>query len=492
MRRATLGDLGAARWDVLVIGGGIYGAMAAREAALRGLRTALVERADFGSGTSQNSLKIMHGGIRYVQHLDFARLRASARERAFWLRAAPDLVRPLKFVIPLVGHGTRGPAAFASVAALYGLGTVGIDGTLPGVRVVGRARAQALLGAMAPEEMTGAGVWHDGQIEDTGRLLMAALRAATQAGALVANYVEAEALLRTAGRVEGAALLDRIAGTRGDVRADITLCCAGPAAAGLTVSALGPEARSRFPCFARAMNLVIDRPAGPYALGVISRSRADAIVKRGGRMYFFVPWGGRLMIGTHESPHEGTDLRDGLDASSAFLDEINVICPGLHLRPDELLHVHRGLIPADVDDARTTVRRLRSGTVIDHEAEVGVGGLISCTGVKYTTARLVAARMVTLVQARLGKGLPPRQGAARSLATRLPVISEPSHAGLQNWAARIEMAVRDEMAMSLDDVLWRRSTIGESGALRGASGMHLWREAACAAQTLGLPLRIAP
>ena len=499
MRRASLPDLAAARYDVLVIGGGIYGAMAAREAALRGLRTALVERDDFGGGTSHNSLKTIHGGIRYVQHLDFARLRASARERAFWLRAAPDLVRPLEFAIPLVGHGLRGPGAFAAVAALYGLGSAGAKGRgWPSTQVLGRRRAAALFGDVAPNGLTGAGLWCDGQVTDTNRLLLATLRAASGSGADIANYVEAEALIGSQGRVLGARLHDRIDGGQAEIHARVTLCCAGPATGALAGDLLGDTARARFPRFARAINLVLDRPAGPRALGVISRARADAVVDRGGRMYFLVPWQGKMMLGTHEALQSGDDPGDGRADSAEFLAAINAVCPELALGPSDVLHLHRGLIPADADDARSAVQRQTRGTLIDHFHADGTAGLISCVGVKYTTARLVAERMLGLAQAQLGSdragplGTSAREGARLSFSSPLPV--RPCDPGdLANpgaLAARIRTAMRAEMAMSLDDVLWRRSLLGETGALRGAGGDALWRQAERIAAPMGLPSRI--
>ncbi|MEM7710252.1 MAG: FAD-dependent oxidoreductase, partial [Pseudomonadota bacterium] len=176
MKRATVGDLATTSADVLVIGGGIYGLMVARDAALRGLRTVLVERDDWGGGTSHNSLKIMHGGIRYVQHLDIRRLRASAREQAFWQRAAPDLIQPLDFVIPLFGHGVKGPAAFAAAAAIYATASMGVRGPdYGGASVVGPAEAARRMGELAPEGLSGGGVWRDGQIVDANRLHLACL-----------------------------------------------------------------------------------------------------------------------------------------------------------------------------------------------------------------------------------------------------------------------------------------------------------------------------
>jgi glycerol-3-phosphate dehydrogenase len=495
MQRASISALAATPVDVLVIGGGIYGAMAAREAALRGLSTALVEQGDWGAGTSYNSLKVVHGGIRYVQHLDVARLRSSARERAFWQAAAPDLVAPLDFVIPLVGHGIKGPEAFAAAAALYTALSAGVCGPgYGGTGVIGRAEARRRLGDLAPEGLTGGGVWRDGQIRDANRLEFACLTAASEAGAALANYMEAVELLHHEGRVLGARLTDRTTGESAEVRAGVTLSCTGAHAAGLAAPVVGEQAAARFPAFARALNLVIDRPFGPSALGAISRSRADAVVDRGGRMYFLTPWEGKLVIGTHESPHPGGPWTPDpweLTADGAeFLDEMNHACPALALRPEEVILSYGGLIPADVDDARGTPRRQTRGTLIDHLAADGVAGLISSVGVKYTTARLIAERMVGLAQAQLDRGRPAEEGARLSFETPLPQVDlaalDPDDPSA--LAARIGRAMDAEMALSLEDVLFRRSRLAETGAFRGPEGDARRAAAEVAAAEAGLPL----
>ncbi|MCL6285286.1 FAD-dependent oxidoreductase [Ruegeria sp. 2012CJ41-6] len=469
MKRAGLSDLRTAPYDVLVIGGGIYGAMTARDAALRGLRVALVERGDFGAETSHNSLKLMHGGIRYVQHLDFARLRASARERAFWQFAAPDLVRPLEFVIPLTGYGIKGPEAFAAAATLYNIASTGLRGPdYPAARVLGRAAARNRLGDHAPDDLRGGGLWRDGQILDANRLQLAALRAASEAQADLANYMRVDGLRTEAGRVTGARLHDEVTGEEGEVSAHVILSCTGAAAAELAAPVLPEGAQARFPGFARATNITVDRPGGTYGLGVVSRARSDAVVDRGGRMYFLTPWRDKLIIGTHEAPGPGTHIppRAGKDIDD-FLGELDLACPSLALTRGDILHVYQGLIPADVDDSRGDVRRQTKGTLIDHRAADDVAGLISVIGVKYTTARLIAERAVDLAVAQLGRG-----GASPSLTTELPAVGlascDPDCP--DSTSGRVREAVQGEMAVTLADLVLRRMPLAETGGLRGSAG----------------------
>ena len=471
MQRASLDTLTQTSYDVLVVGGGIYGVMAAREAAGRGLRVALIDKGDFGSGISHNSMKVMHGGIRYVQHLDFSRLRDSARERSFWHRCAADHIRALPFLIPMFGYGIRGPLAFGAAAQLYNLLSRDLRRSdYPAARAIGPAAARAQLGDYAPPGLTGGGLWSDGQIRDANRLTLACLAAADAGGADLANYVEAVAFTTDSGRVTGARVKDHVTGAAGDIRATVTLSCTGTAAARLARQAAPQIPQDRFPQFARAMNIVVRRTPPKIGLGVVSTSRSDAVVDRGGRMYFLTPWQGQTIIGTYEAPHDGSESWSPTSEDiAAFVAEINTACPRMALTTDEVIHCYGGLIPADVDDAAGPKRQTR-GTLLDHSATDGVDGLISSVGIKYTTARLIAARSIDLALAQL-PGRVPRP--FDSLHTPLPVIGDTSFdpddpAALQ---ARVHAAVTHEFAMTLEDVVLRRSRLAETGGLAGGKGL---------------------
>ncbi|MFD2740025.1 FAD-dependent oxidoreductase [Sulfitobacter aestuarii] len=482
MKRASLDDLTARAYDVLVIGGGIYGAMAAREAVLRGYRTALVERDDFGSGTSHNSLKIIHGGIRYVQHLDFARLRASAREQAFWHSAAPDLIRPLEFLIPLTGWGAKGPGAFAAAALLHGAAARGAGArAFAGAGVFTPKTARRRMNGLAPAGITGAGHWRDGQIDDANRLLLATLEAAASGGGALANYMNVETLLRDGQNITGARAHDEIGGATGEVTARIVLCCTGAGTGDLVATGLPEQGAQIFPTFARATNLVLNCRFSDAGLGLVSRSRSDAVIDRGGRMYFLTPWRGLTIAGTHESPaRPGENPRDRAQMArdaAAFLAELNHACPALDLRQEDILHIHSGLIPADIDDARANVARSTRDSLVDHAVHHGVGGLISVIGVKYTTARLVCARALDRAETQLG---PKRRAGDASLDTALPQVAD-SDCRIDDAASlalRLRTAVDVEMARSLSDLVLRRSLLAETGAFAGAGGLPRLRSLA--------------
>jgi glycerol-3-phosphate dehydrogenase len=438
--KRDLAALAAREWDVAVVGGGIYGAAVAWDAAQRGLVVALVEREDFGAGVSWNSLKTIHGGMRYLQKLDFRRLRQSAGERRALLAIAPGIVRPLPFVVPTYGHGPTGREALA-------LGLVLNDGLtrdrnrglppdqrIPAARTVSPAEALRLVPGLERRGLTGAAVWHDAQASSTERLTLAFLHAAAGAGALAANHAEAVSLLRASGRVAGVAVRDTLDGRTLEVRARMVVNAAGPWAD--DVLARAGLRRAAAPLL-RARNVVLRRPpAVPFAVGARSE----------GRFLFLVPWEGRTIVGTSYEPAD-----DPPSDPMAFLDAAARAFPWAGIERALVTLVHEGLVPGRGGASGLSTRpRLH-----DHEAEDGLAGLVSLQGVKYTTARLVAERAVDLVIRRLGRETPACRTAVTPLEVARPLAGP--------IADRARTAVRDEMAVTLADAVLRRLDLGTGG-----------------------------
>jgi glycerol-3-phosphate dehydrogenase len=439
MRRDTK-SLRTREHDLLVVGGGIYGAAAAWDAAQRGLQVALVEREDFGAGASWNSLKTIHGGVRYLQKLDLVRLRDSARERRILLAIAPALVRPLRFLIPTSGHGLTGREALALGLMLNELLTAGRNRGLPpeqrigASRTVSAAEAGRLVPGLERRGLTGAALWSDAQAVSTERLTLAFVHAAAEAGACCANHAEVEDLLQAGGRVAGAAVRDSLSGESFEVRARLVLNAAGPWAEELLVRA--GLARPKAPLL-RARNLVLRRPPPlPFAVGARS----------GGRYLFLVPWQGRTLLGTSYEPAEAPP-----SDPITFLDEAAGAFSWAGLERGDLGLVHEGLVPGHHDASGLSSRpRLH-----DHELRDGLPGLVSMQGVKYTTARAVAQLAIDLAGRRLGRRLP----ACRTAVTPLSK-AEPLAGPLEE---RVRVAVRDEMALTLADAVLRRLDLGTAG-----------------------------
>jgi glycerol-3-phosphate dehydrogenase len=476
--KRDLGALSAREHDLLVIGGGIYGATTAWDAAQRGLATALVDAGDFGSGTSWNSLKTIHGGLRHLQHADVPGLRESAYERAALLRIAPALVAPLPFLVPAYGHGTRGREALAAGLAANDLLTLDRNRGLPPERRVPRSRllsrdeVLARLPGVERRGLTGGAVWHDAQVASTERLLVGFLEAAADAGAVLANHAPAVALLRAGSRVTGARVRDAETGRETDVRARLVVNATGP---DLTAFArlAGIE-----PCalpLLHAANLVLRRPVvAGQAVG--SRSR--------GRFLFLVPWAGRALAGTDYRP-----LAEGPVDVEAFFEEVRQAFSWADLDRSDVALVHRGRVPGE-GGAGGLLTRSR---LVDHEVEDGVPGLLSLLSVKYTTARGLAEQAVDLALRRLGRA-PVR---CRTAVTPLPA-ARPLAGPL---ADRARHAVDHEAARGLADAVLRRLDLGTSGTppatdvtvvLSAMAARLGWDEARCAAERQALQAACAP
>ncbi|HUU35965.1 MAG TPA: FAD-dependent oxidoreductase, partial [Vicinamibacterales bacterium] len=274
-------------FDLVVIGAGIYGALAAWEAASRGLSIALLDRADFGGGTSFNSLKTLHGGLRSLQSLNLRQMRLFVRERRAMALMAPHLVNRLPFCVPTYTHPTRNPLALRAALTITDLvardrndGVVDPELHLPRGRIVSRTECLRLNPLIGTDGVTGGAVWCDYQMRQPERIVVSAARSAHHAGAVVANYVEALAIRRSGGRLEAVAVCDAITGGTFEVRTRAVLNAAGPWAGGLLARLTGDQATAPAPRLSRAMNLVVDRITDTHACGGVVA----------GRYLFVVPW----------------------------------------------------------------------------------------------------------------------------------------------------------------------------------------------------------
>ena len=506
-------DLVNVKFDALVIGGGIYGACVARDAALRGLRVALVERGDFGGGTSFNSLKIIHGGFRYLQQLDFRRLRESVRERRYWLWAAPHLVRPLQFMIPTHGRTTRSPAALRAAAALYNLlsadrnrGLAALQ-RIPGGRTLPSEALQETMPGLAAGN-SGAAEWYDAQVVDTEHLLLACLRDAVAAGATIANYVDAKSLLGGSLAVTGARCADRVTGSEFDVRARVVVETTGPFTGNFSGQGTMPDHAQ-----VKSINLLVPRLGAAGAFGINAPSRSNSQATK--RLLFTTPWRGFSLIGTTHEVHTGRaeDCRLSEEDIACFLADINAAIPGADLTLNDVLWAYCGLIPAeDNGGGSRRTSGARRGRLADHAMNSGQAGLISVVGEKYTTARAMAERVTDrvlehlrfsprpcLVATRQLPGAPP-EGGIGWLAedfhrhVRQPLtppfqellesygtaysdvlgiaeyesLGESSPPAHELYRRRSLYGIRHEMAIHLDDLVLRRTDLAVRGLLPDA------------------------
>ena len=281
----NLSVLSGKKYDLVIVGAGIFGVCAAWEAVLRGLSVAIVDKGDFISATSANHFKMAHGGIRYLQHGDIPRVRESSRERSALLRIAPHLVKPLPIVIPTYGHGIKGKAFLGAGVIIYDFLTLdrnrGIQKNrmIPGGRFLSHQEVIELFPGIEKKKLTGGVVFCDGQIYNSPRLGMSFLRAAVEAGVDSANYVEVCSFLRNKSRIHGIKARNTLNGDEFEVRASMVLNTAGPWAHRVLESQLGVELNPR-PTFSRDLAFVVKRKTHhDYGIAFSTRTKdTDTII----------------------------------------------------------------------------------------------------------------------------------------------------------------------------------------------------------------------
>jgi glycerol-3-phosphate dehydrogenase len=395
-------------FDVLVVGGGIYGLATAYDAAQRGLAVALVERHDFGSGSSFNHLRTIHGGLRYLQSLDIARARESIRERRTLARIAPHAVRPLPFAVPVYRSLVRNKWAMRAGFLLDRVIAAGRNRGVPashrlrGGRVVGRGTAIQQFPGLRRQRLTGAAVYYDYVTTEADRLTFSYAIAAAEHGAALANYVEAVAPLVENGRVVGVSARDGLGAATVNISARVTVNATG-ARVDRLLQPLGIV--TSIPML-KAMNLVTRRDAGDEALGGRSST---------GRYLFLVPWRERALFGTWESdsPCDPDDTSVAERDVASFIAELNQAFPALDLTLADVTLVHRGVVPAKMKGGRAVLEG--HDQVRDHASQ-GVDGIVTVAGTKFTTARGVAERVTDMLMSKLKQPAV----ACRTASTPLP------------------------------------------------------------------------
>jgi glycerol-3-phosphate dehydrogenase len=513
-------------YDLLVIGGGIFGVCAAWDAALRGLSVALVDQGDFGHATSANCFKIVHGGIRYLQHGDIYRIRESSRERNALLRIAPHLVNPLPIVIPTYGHGLKGKEFLRTGCLVYDMVTFDrnrfLEDTqqrIPPSRLVSREECLSMFPGLNREGLTGAVMFYDGQMHSPSRLALSFLKSAVSAGADAANYVEATGFLRRGDRIYGVKATDRLTGNTLEVQGKMVLNTAGPWAERLLKVGMGLSLRRPL-SFSRDAFFTVARPlVNKCGLALQGASRdPDALFSRGGRHLFAIPWRGHTLFGVWHVVHSGSP--DGFEVTEndlrAFLAEINEVYPEFGLTLKDVSSWHAGLVLfGENNPGAKDLSYGKRSILIDHAADHDLEGLISVIGVRYTTARGVAEKAVDLVFKKFGKKAPRSMTAETPIwGGRIERFSEFSAQSLQQFPnglghsvasniihnygsewkcvmdyvngdpglaetisgtsvikAEVVHAVREEMALKLLDVVLRRTDMGNAG-FPGRTGLN--------------------
>lgn len=473
-------------YDVIVIGGGIVGAGIARDTALRGLDTLLLEKEDFGSGTTSRSTRLIHGGLRYLRQLEFGLVRQDLSEREVLLRIAPHLVHPLSFYIPI-------PNLSLNVAMFLGTtlyDVISFDKTLPNHTYLNRKKTLSEEPGLKVQGLQGSYVYSDCAIPLTERLNFETALSAAENGASVLNHARVTGLVREGGRITGVEVKDEITGEVKTARGKMVVN-----AAGHWVDSIKDMLFPNQPPYLRRTKGVHIMIPSVSNHALVLFSPVD------GRLFFVIPWEGYSLVGTTD-----TDYKDDLNAVYATREDVDYILEGLHLaypdvKIDDVYYAYAGLRSLALKPGKSASNTSRSHELIDHSKRDKLDGLVTILGGKITAYREVAKDAADLACKKLGNkaacttGEKPLPGAPALgqeeiywLAQKecLPVatvkhlaltygsrcrdvlhLAGQDKAGLQQVSkggpdivAQIWYAVKNETCMTVSDFMLRRSMIG--------------------------------
>ncbi|MFE0592744.1 glycerol-3-phosphate dehydrogenase/oxidase [Micromonospora echinospora] len=450
-RAADLRRLRAERFDVLVIGGGVTGAGAALDAASRGLKVALVEARDFAAGTSSRSSKLIHGGLRYLEQLEFGLVHEALTERGLLAtRLAPHLVRPVPILVPLPdGGGVRDLPARAWRRAYYGTGVAAYDAFaglfgggrgMPLHRHLTREGARRVFPSLRADQVAGAIRYFDGQVDDA-RLVVTLARTAASLGATMVTSARAVGLIRQAREVTGVRVRDLEAppgspDAEFEVHARTVIAATGvwsdDMSRMLNDVGLRPGLRVRA---SKGVHLVVPRSAITGETGLILRTPTSVL--------FVIPWGGHWIIGTTDTDwrldrsHPAASARD----IDYLLQQVNTVLDK-PLTTDDIEGVYAGLRPLLSGEADSTSKLSREHAVVEPML-----GLLLVAGGKYTTYRVMAGDVVDRAARRLGNVRPSR-------TADLPLLGADGYAAM--WRDRADLARRHGVPVGVLEHLLER------------------------------------
>lgn len=472
--KRQLEQLSDKEYDILVIGGGILGLFIAWDAALRGLFVALIDKGDFGGATSSNSLRIIHGGFRHLQSLDFRNVRRFMREQRIFMKLAPHLVRPMPVVIPVYSNNFLRKKSFAAAIRIYDLLGIGLDQSKESglkkysSRVLSRDECIEMIPNIEKNNLNGGILFTDCQLSNSERFSIQIAASAFREGADLANYAEAKGLIIEDKRVKGAIIKDNLGGDEFEIRSKCIVNASGPWLNSLLVT-IDNDTSIKDIGNSRAFNLSIKKKlTNGCALGLQSpinnRYKAN-LFSKGSRYIFITPWNDKSLIGTEYLPInlEPDNFKVTREEICSFIDEINTLFPSASLISEDVEYVYGGYVPTYKGRDGMTKIGIKK-YILDHEKYHGLSGLFSARGSKYTEARIVAQETVDLAIKKIGKSFRP--SITESTPLYCAEFNKFGH-DVNNQInddtlikTQIEYAIKEEMAQKLTDVIFRRTNLG--------------------------------
>jgi glycerol-3-phosphate dehydrogenase len=451
------------KYDIVIVGGGIYGVMLALEATLRGCSVLLLEKDDFGAATSYNSLRVIHGGLRDLQTLDLRRYWTFGRERRWFLERFPDLVERLPVLVPLYQRGMLRTSVFRIAFMLDRLllprrdRELTDERSIPYGRVLVPEDVKRRFPAVDDRGLKGGALWYDAVVPNSQRLVMETLRCACTLGAAALNYTPATALLTKNDRVVGVRAQDTIGGAEHEFSADVVINAAGPWSR--EVAGQFDQDTPELYRYSMAWNILFDREAlSDCALGIRPP-------QSGAQIHFVLPWKDRLLAGTGHAPRDTRDEKPqpSPDELRAHLQELNEAIPGLEVERRDILHVYAGYLPVEQGEG---VHLAKEDRFIDHAERGGPHGLYSIGSSKLTAARSTADNVLSAIVP--GREVTPERRerfqnirAERRAEQEEGTYDEDLDTDSASWRTLLRQIIREESVHHLDDLVLRRTRLGD-------------------------------
>ena len=470
-------------FDLIIIGAGINGAGVARDAAMRGLKVLLLDKGDVGSGTSSWSTRLIHGGLRYLEHAEFGLVRESLHERETLLRIAPHLVRPLPLLIPVYKYSSRGRLLLKLGMTAYDVLSLGK--TLPSHRMLSSQEALTRAPGLDASGLLGAALYYDAQVEFAERLVVENALAATESGARLVTYARVDKFIVQNERLMGVEFVDEFSGERESATAALIVNAAGP---WVDQVLHNDDSATRLIGGTKGSHLIVPPFSGAPEIAIYVEAKTDR------RPFFVIPWNNNYLIGTTDIRYEGEldEVRIVEDEIQYLLGATNAVFPNAQLKRSDILYSYSGIRPlpftSNTDEKSITRRHfIRSHPL--HE------NLLSLVSGKLTTYRSLAEETVDLVFSRLGRRSPDcataqvplrapnaaasasplilrlnriygsGAGAIMKLTTQTPALAKVFDGETGAIAAEVVYTFETEFARTLTDCLMRRTMVGFSSRL---------------------------
>ncbi len=380
-------------FDLIVIGGGINGCGIARDASERGLKVLLLEKEDFGSGCTSASTRLIHGGLRYLEHFEFDLVRESLRERELLLKNANHLVKPIELCIPIYKTDKRNYLIIKIGMIFYDI--LSFDKSLPSHKMMSPHQFLQHEPSVRKENLTGAAVYYDAQITYAERLCVENAVMAKDDGALVLNHVEVTGFEISSEKISSVWFLDKLTGKTSKVKGKYIVNVSGPwvdSLCGLVNKDIKKQIGGT-----KGSHIVIKRfPLGPkHAL--YANARSD------GRPFFIIPWQEYYLIGTTDIPYSGNlnELRTEKEEINYLMEEANNIIEGKRIFHGDILFSYSGVRPLPYTDGELNPAKITRKHIIHEHSEDGLANFISIIGGKLTTYRNLSEQAVDLIYRKL-------------------------------------------------------------------------------------------